>query len=202
MIVYDVEVLRGPDDTEGGWDNPEGMGFGTAVAYVPGDGRKAGRYYFCGPDEELKLVTALELNSPVITFNGVKFDNRVLLGNEKGKAPDWTDIDLLVDIVKARFPGAQTVAEAEKAHGRFVVHNGTCNLGALCTATLNQGKIGHGANAPTLIQDGKWAAVYEYNLHDVQLTWQLYEFGRRYGYILAPRKKNIYNDVVKIPVGW
>jgi len=32
-VVYDVEVVRGPDKVEGGWDNPEGMGFASAVVY-------------------------------------------------------------------------------------------------------------------------------------------------------------------------
>lgn len=31
--VYDVEVLRTPDEVEGTWRNLRGMGFGTAVVF-------------------------------------------------------------------------------------------------------------------------------------------------------------------------
>jgi len=202
MIVYDLEVLRGPDEVPDGWDNPEGMGLGTAVAYRPGDGSTAGRYHFYGEHDAKELRDHLELASPVITFNGVKFDNRVLLGNNDGWDTPWEDIDLLVHIIRSRYPDCHTVGEAEDKHGRFTVHNGTCNLDALCKATFGQGKIGHGAKAPAMIQNGEWPAVFEYNLHDVQLTWMLYDFGRRYKYVLAPRKKGIFNDVLKIAVDW
>lgn len=33
LIVYDVEIAKEVDSVKGKWDNPEGMGFGSAVAY-------------------------------------------------------------------------------------------------------------------------------------------------------------------------
>ncbi len=178
MIVYDIETLRGPEEVEDGWENPEGMGFGTAVSYC----YVRNRYFLFGTEEKHILIAQLKMTDKVISFNGVRFDNKVLLGNDYKESP-WEDHDLLLEAVWAKFQCA-TVKEAEEKHGSKLVHNDTIGLDALAYGTLGMGKTGKGAHAPVLIKKGKWAEVFAYNLHDVRLTKMLYDFSQEYGYLI------------------
>lgn len=179
-IVYDVEVLKGPDEVYGGWENPQAMGFGTAVTYHTG----RDLYRFYGPDDKTKLIRHLS-GEDVISFNGVRFDNRVLMGNdylsEDGR---WDNIDLLLLAVRAKFPGCKSVKEAEEKHGAKAVHDNTLGLDGLAHGTLGRGKTGHGAHAPTLIAKKDWPGVFEYNLEDVRLTYKLWAFAKQYGFLV------------------
>ena len=179
-VVYDVEVLRGPDEVEGGWENPEAMGFGTAVAYDVG----RDRYHLYGPNDKQKLIADLG-SRDVISFNGIRFDNRVLMGNDYLSEDGlWDNIDLLLLAVCAKFPGCSSVKEAEDKHGQKAVHDNTLGLDGLAHGTLGRGKAGHGAHAPKLIAKKNWAGVFEYNLEDVRLTYKLWAFAKQYGFLV------------------
>lgn len=197
-LVYDVEVLRGPDEVEGGWENPEAMGFGTAVAYDT----EQDRYHFYGRDDQVRLIEHLN-GQDVVSFNGVRFDNKVLLGNNYQKPrpkgcfvnTHWNDIDLLLVAVRAKFPGCADVKEAEDKHGARAVHDNTLGLDGLAHGTLGRGKTGHGAHAPKLIAKKDWAGVFEYNLEDVRLTYKLWAFAKQYGF-LVDRAGNVLRITV------
>ena len=73
--------------------------------------------------------------------------------------------------------------EAQEKFGMKAVHDGSCSLDGLCRSTLGMAKTGHGAKAPSLIQNQEWAKVFAYNLHDVRLTTRLWSFGRRFGFV-------------------
>jgi len=181
LFIYDIEVLRGPDEVDGGWNNPEAMGFGCAVVY----GYEYDQYYFYGPDEKDWLVILLA-NAHVVSFNGIKFDNRVIFGNDYNSAVcdrKWSDIDLLLKVVRGKF-NVDTVADAETKFGMSEVHDGSIGLDGLAKGTLGMGKTGHGSKAPDMIREGKWDGVYAYCLHDVRLTRKLYEFAKQYGYLI------------------
>jgi hypothetical protein len=184
-LVYDIEVMKGPDEVEGGWSNPEGMGFGTAVVYD----YEEDLYHFFGPSEADKLRDFLS-TSLVVSFNGIKFDNAVLLGNdylkrrsESGFTPIWEDFDILVEVVKAKY-GVNTVSAAEAKVGADEVHDGTIGLNALAKATIGLEKTGHGSKAPQMIREGRLSEVFSYNLNDVRLTRMLYDFIQKYGYLI------------------
>lgn len=180
-LVYDVEVLRGPKETEGGWKNPAGMGFGTAVVYD----YKNDVYLFFGPHQKDELISILTGNL-VVSFNGIRFDNSVLLGNDyqKDKGPiRWPDYDILLEVVKAKFK-VKTIQEAQMTHGFRAVHDGSINLDAISRGTLGIGKTGSGAHAPELIREEEWAEVYAYNLNDVRLTRKLYDFIKEKGFVI------------------
>lgn len=199
-VVYDVEVVLPPEDVPGGWDNPEGMGFASAVAYE----YRTDRYHFFLHEQgKLELIKLLD-DRIAVTFNGVKFDSRVVLGNDrnvsalteytvfptiaahKAHAVKWHDCDLLLLYVQARF-GYETVLEAETALGNKKIHDGTFGLDGLVEGTLGLRKIGHGAKAPILYQNLNYDYLLEYNLHDVRLTKKLFDFLRRYGFLLVDR---------------
>ena len=191
MLVYDVEVLRGPDETPGKWGNPEGMGFGTAVVYDTA----TNRYHLFGPSKQAELVDMLSKGYPtVLSFNGLKFDNAVILGNVEAEAQlaspsHWTDIDLLLEAVNAKFPRAgdsrfKSVNEAAKTVGFCSVFNGSLSLDSICKATIGRGKTGSGAFAPELIKAEKWDEVFDYNMEDVHLTYDLWRFWKAFGYMI------------------
>ena len=182
-IVYDVEVAISPKDVEGEWDNPAGMGFASAVTYSYKDDLYK---FWLGPDDLVPLVKYLT-GKTAITFNGIRFDSRVLLGNDRGLSDDgrtfslkeekeiWFDnFDLLQEYVKNRFE-MKTAKEAENAL-KYIKHDGTFSLGSISKATLNLDKIGSGANAPLLYQAKKYTDLLSYNLQDVRLTRKLYDF--------------------------
>jgi len=178
MKVYDIETLRGPDEVEGGWQNPEGMGFGTAVVYDD----VLDLYKFFGPGEKEDLIRELS-GEGVASFNGVKFDNRVLLGNADPIVPLWHDYDLLLEVVRSKF-GVASVKEAEEKFGAVVVHDGSIGLNGLSQGTLCRSKTGHGSLSPKWIQAGEWSRVFAYNLQDVRLTTTLIYFAQEYGFLL------------------
>lgn len=134
-----------------------------------------------------------------ITFNGIKFDSRVVLGNNR-KSDDvsgetwrvatetkpygyWKNTDLLLEYIRARF-GHATVGGAERLLGDRTIHDGSFSLNGLAEGTFGLKKIGHGAHAPILYQQEKYAELLEYNLHDVRLTRKLYDFAMKFKFMV------------------
>ena len=188
-VVYDVEVVFGPDDVPGGWANPEAMGFASGVTYD----YATDLYEFFMHEEGGEALRKKLTNRVAISFNGIRFDRRVLLGNEmeanQGFTASqdhgylWFNFDLLVEYIKGRF-NYLTVKDAEEKLGEKKIHDGTFNLDALGKYTLGIGKTGHGADAPLLYQKKQYDALLSYNLQDVRLTRKLFDFARQYGFVV------------------
>lgn len=196
-IVYDVEVAIDPKEVDGGWENPEGMGFASAVTYSYVDDQYR---FWLGPGNLNPLIDFLAENE-AITFNGIKFDSRVLLGNDRKVSPYgitwietermgaieqgawWNNYDILLEYLRIRFDCAD-VAEAEKKLGDKTIYDGSFGLNGLAEGTLGLHKTGHGAKAPILYQNENYAELLSYNLQDVRLTKKLYDFIRRYGFLV------------------
>jgi hypothetical protein len=187
-VVYDVEVAIEPENVPGGWDNPEGMGFASAVTYSYEDDQYR---FWLGALQQRDLCHFLS-GKTAVTFNGVKFDSRVLLGNDRVCEGDltycvhipecaWHNCDLLLEYVRERFNDAD-VAAAEKRLGDKTIHDGTFGLDGLAEGTLHRRKTGHGAHAPMLYRTGNYAELLAYNLQDVRLTKELFNFIRKFGY--------------------
>lgn len=195
--VYDVEIANEVKSVPGGWDNPEAMGFGSGVVY----GKMENRYWFFLHDEGKEAMIRLLNGKHVVSFNGIKFDSRVVLGNDRGLFPGeamvmnggraWANYDILAEYVASRF-NLKDVGEAEKKLGDRAIHDGTFNLDALCKATLRMAKSGHGADAPILYQKGQFAELLQYNLHDVRITRNLYEHILKYGYVADGSLRVVY----------
>jgi DEAD/DEAH box helicase domain-containing protein len=183
-VVYDVETLRGPKEVEGGWRNPAGMGFGTAIMYDS----LVDQYFFYDQNQDDILKDAL-CDRRVVGFNSVRFDNSIMLGNDYEVAP-WEDYDILLAAIQVKFQ-VGSYEEAVEKHGQWALHDGSLSLDSICKATLGIGKTGHGAHAPVLIRDEKWAEVYAYNLQDVRLTRKLFEFIRTYGFLIDGKSNKI-----------
>jgi len=200
-VVYDVEVLRGPDHVDGGWDNPAAMGFSSAVAYS----YEKDRYYFFLHQEEISGLLKLLDHKTAVSFNGIHFDSRVILGNDRAidrfgrisRDGLWFDnYDILLEYVRSRY-NYNTVRQAEARLGDKTIHDGSFGLDGLAEGTLGLNKIGHGAKAPELYKDGKYEDLLAYNLQDVRLTRKLFEFVRFYRYLTDRLGK-----AIKIPIDY
>lgn len=184
VIVYDIETLKKPEEVEGGWDNPEEMGFGIACAYDFFDDTY---HFFDGQDGKIELCELLNCKLAV-TFNGIKFDSRILLGNDRllmhgvtaNHRYQWYNFDILAEYVKSRF-GYTTVAEAEKRLGDETIHDGSFGLDGLSEGTLGMCKNGTGEQAPELLDAGQYSRLYGYCLNDVRLTRKLLEHIKDHG---------------------
>ena len=193
VAVYDVEVLRGPDQVKNGWQNPFGMGFGTAVVYF----EQVDRYQFYGPGDLQKIKIDLG-HKYAVGFNSINFDNKVIYGNDyRGVHPredKERECDLFLRIICSKFE-VQSLRRALKKVGRKQVFNGSCNLDSICGKTLGVSKIGDGALAPIMISRNQWAKVFAYNLHDVRMTYKLYTFARDNGYVIDGHGNKIHLQV-------
>jgi len=187
-VVYDVEIAKEVGRVPGGWENPEGMGFASAVTYSYADDRYR---FWLGDAAHMPLCEFLQ-GYRAVTFNGVKFDSRVLLGNNRemtihgvteNGGLGWGNYDILLEYVRARF-GYDNVGQAENRLGDKAIHDGSFSLDGLSEGTFGLHKTGHGANAPILYQAGKYAELLDYNLHDVRLTRKLFDFIREYGFVV------------------
>ena len=127
----------------------------------------------------------------VVSFNGIKFDSRVVLGNNRelsdgytaGKGFVWDNYDILLEYIKARF-GYDNVADAEARLGDKAIHDGSFSLDGLAEGMFGLHKTGHGAHAPILYREKRYAELFEYNLHDVRLTKKIFEFIQTYGHVI------------------
>ena len=188
-VVYDVEVVNGPDETPGGWENAFGMGFASGVTYD----YATDLYEFFMHEVGGEALRVKLTNRIAVSFNGIKFDSRVMLGNERivnegftlshDREYMWYNFDILLEYIRGRF-SLLNVAEAEDKLGQKGIHDGSFNLDALGRATLGIGKTGHGADAPILYQKQQYDALLAYNFQDTRLTKKLFDFIRQYGYVV------------------
>lgn len=191
-IVYDIETA-----STKGWAN---AAFASAVAYS----YDKDRYYsFLHLSGLAKLIELLNKNK-VITFNGIKFDSKVVLGNKRkiipynhnrtgvyisGKGTTWLEYDIFVQCLKTSCKCKNDLEACKKRS------KGGMKLDDICRATLGICKSGNGADAPILYQQQKYDELLEYNLNDVKLTKKLYDYIIQHRFVFDKNKKN----KIKIP---
>jgi hypothetical protein len=190
-IVYDCETQKYAEDPSvGGWHNVYGMEMSSAVTYDS----KTDNYTFWDHLSRERLCEFLN-GKLVISFNGIMFDSRLLLGNDRtielnGMTRNikygWNNIDLYVEIFrrifkmdKSNYPKIIETMQAKKhAKGVFGLHDVTI-------ATLNHTKTGDGAEAPMLFKQGRIVELFQYNLQDVRVTKELFQFILKYKYLVT-----------------
>lgn len=202
LLVYDVEIAREVKDVPGGWSNPGGMGLGSAVVY---DADRDFYHMMVGEDKATPLLRLLDGNT-VITFNGIKFDSRVIAAEREVvfTADDlpfihclrsgwaWYEIDLLHVYIQHRFNLAPH--EVQDKLDERGIHDRSFNLDTLCKVMLGHKKSGHGAHAPILFKQGKYDELLQYNLQDVKLTWKLFHKVSQDGQFTDGRQRVIEVD--------
>lgn len=185
-IVYDLEISKTIEEA-GGWECHNNMGLGSAVAYSFNQDRY---FFYLHNSDKQKLIELLNGNR-VITYNGIRFDSKVLLGENriiettdsgvgivvynKARTVKWLELDLYLQILKSQY----NLTEDFRAVGRFPKGGkGGLKLDGVTKSTLGveQCKTSSGSEAPKMYKAGDYATLLEYNLQDTILTRKLYDF--------------------------
>ena len=174
IVVFDLETQRTFQEI-GGRHNLRKLGLAVGVTYSTRDG--AFRSY---TEETVgDLIEELKAANLVVGFNVVEFDYEVLRA--------YTDYPL------RRIPTVDVLQDIYHRLGFRL------SLDAVARATLGTNKSADGLQAVRWYRQGQTDKIIEYCKQDVEVTHQLYEFGRDHGYIeywdRSYRKR-------KIPVNW
>ncbi len=111
-----------------------------------------------------KMFQRLEQGGRIIGYNSIGFDMPVLNNYYLG--------DLL------KLPQLDILREIEKALGHRI------KLDAVAEATVGTKKSGHGLQAVQWWKEGKIDSIRDYCLQDVRVTREVYEFGKKNGFLL------------------
>jgi DEAD/DEAH box helicase domain-containing protein len=174
LVFFDLETQFLAAEV-GGWDNKHLMKVSVAVTYSTKE--KKFRQYTEGQIEA--LIQQLKSADQVVGFNIVNFDYGVL------KA--YTDHDF------GTVPTLDMLAEIHKTLGFRL------KLDSLASATLQAAKSADGLMAVKWWREGNLADLLSYCQKDVEITRDLWEFGKKYGYLLYEDKQK---GLLRVPVSW
>lgn len=173
--VIDLETKYSFDEV-GGRDRLTDLGVSYIGLYSYRDDK-----FFGFRDNELeKLNSVLAEADRLIGFNIVYFDIPVL-------APH-VGVDL------SKIPVLDIFGDVTRVLGHRI------GLDALSKATLGAEKLGHGLDSLVWYRAGNWQKLEEYCLQDVRLTRDLYEYGKKNGFLLFD--SIIDGKRVSVPVKW
>jgi len=174
FCVFDLETQRSAQEV-GGWHRADLMGISCAVLY---DSKED--IYFEFLDEQVpQLVEHLKGCDLVIGFNIKKFDFRVLGGYSDFSFENLPTLDILEDV-----------------HQRLGYR---LSLDHLASVTLGKKKTADGLQALRWWKQGRMREIIDYCKADVEITGDLYRYGKKNGYLLFANKAK---KRVRIPVKW
>jgi DEAD/DEAH box helicase domain-containing protein len=172
--VLDLETRCSAQDV-GGWHNAHQMGISCAVVY---DSRTRSYATFM-EDQADALIRTLKQFDLIVGFNIRRFDYRVLSAYTSDIMQHWPTLDLL---------------ESIHQHLGYRV-----SLDNLAAASLGAKKTADGLQALHWWKTGNIDALVSYCRKDVEITYDIYEYGRKNGYVLFHNKAG---QAVRIPVIW
>jgi len=177
-LVLDVETQFLSSEVPGGWSAIESLKVALVVTW---DEVKGFRTWF--EEDVCMLLGELEKYDPIITFNGERFDFKVLsaYGSVSSLYPKSTDMLVLIT----------------KRLGFRV------KLESLAVATLGRGKSGSGTESVRWWRSGDpdlRRRVIDYCRDDVKLTRDIYRFGKQHGYVLIDDLKSA--TVRRVEIEW
>jgi len=200
VLVYDCETTKLSNEVRGGWNNVEGMGLASAVVYSYNQDRY---YTFLHPRSREKLIKLLHDNI-CVSFNGVCFDSKLILGNGRLINQDinhlwvsrnqarWIEFDLFLKIQKVMNRCRNDLESIGKRIAKGASLDNTCKL------TIGMKKNEKGANAPLLYRQKRYDELLQYNLNDVRMTRQLLEFQQKNNFVTTARKQRVNFNEPKI----
>ena len=178
--AYDVETLRLSHEVAGGWENTFDFGFSVGCI-TDHNGRKYAYNSHFMPDARERLVQQLRTYDSIVSFNGIRFDNKVVAADEPAFL---AEIDERSWDVKVLLEQACGIDDKEGPH--------IISLNSAAFATLGSHKMEgftDGREAVRAWRRGEYKRVEEYNQKDADLTAEVYSFGLRNGYALfAPSR--------------
>lgn len=158
QIVLDLETKKTFDEI--GSRNPGDLGVTVVGTYF----YATGEYRAFREHEMTELEQLLSKASRIIGFNIKRFDFPALQPHLKHiNTNDLPYLDLLEDL--------------EKVLGHRV------SLQSVATATLNVGKSGSGLDAIQYYRTGDFEKLIKYCLDDVRITKDVFEYGKKFGFV-------------------
>jgi DEAD/DEAH box helicase domain-containing protein len=174
IVFFDLETQRSFQEVGGRYNIPR-LGLSVAVTYSTADGA----YHHYTEETVAELIEELKAADLVVGFNVVRFDYEVLRA--------YTDYPL------RRLPTVDILDDVYRVLGFRL------SLDALASATLGTTKSADGMQAIYWWRQGKMKELFDYCQQDVEITRQLYEFGRQNKYVQ-------YRDrqwrMRRVPVNW
>ena len=172
--VLDLETRRSAEEV-GGWGHASRMGVSCVVVY---DSLTDTYEEYLGEDMD-RLTDHLRQLDLVVGFNILRFDYAVLKGYSTFDFHSLPTLDLLAEV-----------------HTRLGYRLSLDHLGE---HTLGKKKSADGLMALTWWKQGKIRQIIDYCRDDVELTRDLYLFGRDNRYLLFRNKAGMK---VRVPVSW
>lgn len=173
-LCYDIEVVRAIPDRHtlpivgieyaASWTDFANMGIACICAYDYVEQRY--RVFTEGRYGDFLLLA--QRRSPLVGFNNVNFDNRVIAAVLGGGGSCFTpgvSYDLLLEIWAANGLGPVFTPATHDGFG----------LDAVASANDLGRKAGNGALAPVWWQQGEYGRVIDYCLQDINLTRKLFD---------------------------
>jgi DEAD/DEAH box helicase domain-containing protein len=172
--VIDIETQRSAQEV-GGWNRADLMGISCVVLY---DSRHD-KYFEFLEDQVPLLIHHLKKFDLVIGFNIKRFDFRVLSGYSDFHFRKLPTLDIL-----------------EAVHDRLGYR---LSLDHLAKVTLGKEKTADGLQALRWWKQGRIREIIDYCKVDVEITKDLFLYGKNNGYLLF---KNKAKKTVRVPVNW
>ncbi len=177
-LVLDVETQYLTEQVAGGWTAVEKLKVALVVTWDEKNGMRT--WY---EEDVPRLLMELRNFQPIVTFNGENFDFKVL----SAYGP--------VEFLRSR--STDMLAIMSKKLGFRV------KLESVALATLGRGKTGTGKESVDWWQSGdpeKRRMVAEYCAKDVELTRDLYFFGKEKGFVSIDDAKQ--GGLRRVEVSW
>jgi DEAD/DEAH box helicase domain-containing protein len=174
IITFDLETQYTADEV-GGWQNIRDMRLAVGVTY----NADMNIYRDYTEEEADRLIATLRTADLVVGYNVLRFDYEVLRAYTDDPLSDLPTVDMLKDLY-------QTLGWRPK-------------LDNVAAATLGEGKSADGLQAVRWFRQGQLDKVMAYCRRDVEVTYQVYRFGRRNGYVqVRDRRWRVH----KVRVRW
>jgi len=180
-IILDVETIKAFDQVGGYFPDKLGVSFVGVIERntLPTTwGQKVAETYHEFFEADLpKLFQLLERVDLVIGFNIDGFDMPALKPYYAGKISRFPTLDLMIKF------------KEERGH--------RISLDSIATQTLGTSKSGNGLDAIRYYADGQLRKLADYCMKDVEITRDIYDYGRIHGKV---KFKSKWNDVIESPV--
>jgi DEAD/DEAH box helicase domain-containing protein len=186
VCVFDLETRKharelNPEDESAGWDALRRGEGGVSVIAIYDSADQWVHLY----DDHTSLGAArhLERADLVVGYCSERFDLPCLEGLVGRRLALRDHIDLYT-----------MIAEANAARGR-TQQAGDYKLDPVCKRTIGRGKNDHGAHAPELARQGRWAQLFAYCMNDVRLTRDLFDYAIEHGGVI-----NVDRTFLTLPI--
>ena len=174
-VFLDVETQKSFDEV-GGY-LPQELGISFVGACIRDGYSGEGQFQGFFEKDLAKLWPIIETADVVVGFNITDFDVETLRPYYSGKVENWNVLDLLT---------------------RFKDSTGhRISLDSIAQETLGKSKTADGLQAIRFYRNGQLRELAKYCLHDVEITRDVYDYGRRFQKVTFVNK---WNRKIEAPV--